>query len=92
MPGRKAKTNPAASTRTALEEFLESRGIDSLDEIDSEREAIPSNIVELTPEERRLLKDPDWIDQEDADTILGERDKEKGQPFEEYLRERGIKL
>jgi hypothetical protein len=64
--------------------------------IDSERYRLPSSEVELTAEERRLLKDPSWIDEDEADIIICmRREKEPGNepiPFREYLKRRGIKL
>jgi len=42
------------------------------------------------------LKDPDWIDEDEADTILALRDLEKDKrqaiPFHEYLSKRGIQI
>ena len=65
-------------------------------DIDSERYRLPSSEVKLTAEERELLKDPDWIDEDEADIIVCmRREKEPGNepiPFREYLKQRGIKL
>ena len=64
-----------------------------LAEIDSERERLPVDRVELSAEERALLKDPDWIDEDEADAILAMRidREEEGQeiPFRDYLKSRG---
>jgi len=68
----------------------------SFAEIDATRERLPSSAVELTREERKLLKDPDWIDEDEADTILAlrdlKRDKRQAIPFRDYLKKRGITL
>jgi len=65
-------------------------------EIDATRERLPSSAVELTPEEKELLKDPDWIDEDEADTIIAmriERQQEgSAVPFEEYLKRRGLRV
>jgi hypothetical protein len=62
--------------------------------IDSERYRLRASEVKLSPEERALLNDPDWVDEDDADLIIClRREKEEGnryQPFDEYLKERGI--
>jgi hypothetical protein len=64
-----------------------------LAEIDSERERLPVDRVELSAEERALLKDPDWIDEDEADAILAERifrkERHLAIPFHEYLKSRG---
>jgi hypothetical protein len=64
--------------------------------IDSERYRLRASEVKLSPEERALLKDPDWVDEDDADLIIClRREKEEGNraiPFREYLRRRGIKV
>jgi hypothetical protein len=64
-----------------------------LAEIDSERERLPVDRVELSAEERTLLKDPEWIDEDEADAILIERIIQKeghtAIPFREYLRRNG---
>jgi hypothetical protein len=64
-----------------------------LDQIDSERERLPAHRANLNAKERSLLKDPDWIDEDEADAILAMRidREEEGQeiPFRDYLRSRG---
>ena len=62
-----------------------------LAEIDSERERLPVDRVELSAEERALLKDPDWIDEDEADLIVCMRREREGPaiPFREYLKSRG---
>jgi len=65
MPVRKARNRGSAST------------IRPLSEIDARSERLPSSRVKLTVEESELLKDPDWIDEDEADLILAMRtDKE----------------
>jgi hypothetical protein len=64
-----------------------------LDQIDSERERLPAYRANLSAKERSLLKDPDWIDEDEADVIICMRreSQEKGRtiPFREYLKRRG---
>jgi hypothetical protein len=64
-----------------------------LDQIDSERERLPAHRANLSAKERALLKDPDWIDEDEADAILAERIFQKEAPlaipFREYLKSRG---
>jgi hypothetical protein len=68
----------------------------ALAEIDATKERLPSSIVELTPQERKLLKDPDWIDEDEADTIIAMRIERRQRhctiPLEEYLKKRGIRV
>ena len=65
-----------------------------LSEIDARYERLPSSRVKLTADEQRLLKDPDWIDEDEADLILALRE-EKGyklsdcSSFLDYLRRHG---
>ena len=67
-----------------------------LSEIDARYERLPSFRGALTPQERELLKDPEWIDEDEADLILALRDAKNGRPDEgieihEFLRlKRGI--
>lgn len=48
----------------------------------------------LTPDERRMLEDPDFITEDEADVIVSRRDSQEGPaiPFEEVLAELGISL
>jgi hypothetical protein len=52
--------------------------------------------VDLTPAERRFLKDPNWIDEDESDLLLAiRREAEEGDkaiPFEQVLKELGYKL
>jgi hypothetical protein len=54
----------------------------------------PADGVDLTVAERRLLQDPDWITEDEADAIIAERiykrEAGRAKPLREYLRERGI--
>jgi len=60
------------------------------------RRRLPSDLVALTPGERRLLKDPDWIGEDESDLLLAmRREAEEGRravPFEQVLKELGYKL
>ena len=57
---------------------------------------VSSSTVDLTPQERRHLRDPDWIDQQEAEAIMVERtireEGESGTPIREYLKKRGIRV
>ena len=82
MPVRKPMKRPSASD------------LRSLGEIDSRYERLPSSRVQLTAAERKLLKDPDWIDEDEADLILAMREEKKSSPndwigLNEYLRRHG---
>lgn len=61
-----------------------------------EKHRLPSRLVDLTPAERRLLKDPDWIDEDESDLLLAMRreteEGDKAVPFEQVLEELGYKL
>lgn len=63
---------------------------------DSTRRRVPSAAVKLSPEERKLLSDPDWLDEDEADLIMSLRvERAEGRlaiPFEEYLKKRGRRL
>ena len=65
----------------------------SVFERDSELRRLPASAVELTAEERRFLKDPNWIDEDEADALLAmRREKEEGRraiPFRKLLKELG---
>ena len=68
----------------------------SFADIDSEHERLPASAVKLTAAERKLLKDPDWIDEEEGDLIIAMRiDRAEGDkctPIREYLKRRGIRV
>ena len=74
---------------------LDQRPLDQrpLDQIDSERERLPAYRANLSAKERSLLKDPDWIDEDEADVIICMRresqEKDQAIPFREYLKRRG---
>ena len=57
---------------------------------------LPSEAVKLTAAERKLLSDPDWITEDEADTIISRRIMRKeghlAKPIQQYLRERGIRM
>jgi hypothetical protein len=63
---------------------------------DATKERLPSSAVQLTSEEREILEDPAWINEDEADTIIAMRIMRKegheAIPFEEYLRKRGVRL
>ena len=62
----------------------------------SDKRRLPSNLVDLTPAERRLLHDPDWIDEDESDLLLAMRrertEADSAIPFEQVLEEFGYKL
>jgi hypothetical protein len=54
---------------------------------------VPSEVLNLTDEERAVLPDPDWVTEDDADAIVSMRRKQEGSvSFEEVLRKNGIRL
>lgn len=62
-----------------------------LGEIDSRYERLPAGRVKLTSAERDLLKDPDWIDEDEADLILAMREEKQSNPndgisLDDYMR------
>jgi hypothetical protein len=61
---------------------------------DSERERLSTLGIDLTDDERALLRDPEWIDEDEADSIIAMRiEKEEGErtiPLRQYMRDRGL--
>ncbi len=58
-------------------------------------QARPSSEFKLTAKERALLKDPEWMTEDEADLILGMRSEAEGGeniPFEEVLARHGLSL
>ena len=57
---------------------------------------MPAADVKLSPAERRKLRDPEWIDQEEAEVLLIARavaeEGTRGMPLREYMRRRGVRL
>ena len=54
--------------------------------------AIPVEETNLTPEERAMLPDPNWLTEDDADAIASLRAQAEGGqriPFREYLKKHG---
>jgi hypothetical protein len=43
------------------------------DNIDSEQYPLPASEVKLTPPERAMLADPNWITEDEADLIMSKR-------------------
>jgi hypothetical protein len=60
--------------------------------VDSEHNRLATHELELTEEERALLKDPEWMDEDEADAIMAMRiEKEEAGsaiPIRQYMRER----
>jgi hypothetical protein len=60
--------------------------------LDSEHNRAATHELELTEEERALLKDPEWMDEDEADAIMAMRiEKEEAGdaiPIRQYMRER----
>jgi hypothetical protein len=60
--------------------------------LDSEKCRASTHELELTAEERALLRDPEWMDEDEADAIMAMRieKKEGGSaiPIRQYMRER----
>jgi hypothetical protein len=65
----------------------------SLTRMDSERQRLPASEVDLSPTERSMLQDPNWIDEDEADAIEVERivrrEGHQGIPLRDYLKSRG---
>lgn len=56
-------------------------------------QGIPASRFNLTPQERALLPDPDWVTEDDADAIISlRREREPSVSLEQYLRKRGYEL
>jgi hypothetical protein len=64
--------------------------------IDSEKGRASSHGLELTEEERALLRDPEWMDEDEADAIMAMRIEKKegggGIPIRQYMRERASRV
>jgi hypothetical protein len=60
--------------------------------LDSENNRVATHELELSEEERALLRDPDWMDKDEADAIMAMRieKEEAGRaiPIRQYMRER----
>jgi len=58
------------------------------------REGIPASRFNLTPQERALLPDPDWVSENDADVIISLRRErtEKPIPLERVLKRYGYRV
>ena len=67
-------------------------GCADLSGLDSENGRVATHELELSDEERALLKDPEWMDEDEADAIMAMRiEKEEGGsaiPIRQYMRER----
>jgi hypothetical protein len=67
-------------------------GCPDLASLDSEHNRVAAHELELSEEERALLKDPEWIDEDEADAIMAmriEKDEAGGAiPIRQYMRER----
>jgi hypothetical protein len=70
-------------------------GCDDLAGLDSEHNRVAAHELELSEGERALLKDPEWIDEDEADAIMAMRiEKEEADgatPIREYMRERAAR-
>jgi len=57
---------------------------------------VPSSELDLTPAERKLLRDPDWVTEDEADAIVSMRRERKeghrGIPLEKVLKRYGYKV
>lgn len=58
------------------------------------REGVPADQTNLTPQERALLPDPDWVTEDDADVIISLRRErtEKPIPLERVLKRYGYRV
>jgi hypothetical protein len=61
----------------------------------NDHERVAARELELTNEERALLRDPEWMDEDEADSIMAARieSAEAGGavPIREYMRERAAR-
>ena len=89
---KRARTQRAKSNGARGGTSRVSSGFDA----DSRKRRLPSHHLDLTPAERRILKDQDWIDEDESDLLLAmRREAEEGGkaiPFEQVLEEFGYKL
>lgn len=62
--------------------------------LDSERERLSTLGLELTDEERALLSDPEWMDEDEADFItamrIGKEEEGRAIPLRQWMSERGL--
>jgi hypothetical protein len=60
--------------------------------LDSEHNRVATHELELSEEERALLRDPEWMDEDEADAIMAMRiEKEEAGsaiPIRQYIRDR----
>ena len=58
------------------------------------RKGIPAEQTNLTPAERALLPDPDWVTEDDADAIIGMRRERTEKPIrlEKVLKRYGYRV
>jgi hypothetical protein len=91
---RKGRVGNGGGVRADVE--IGNLGRADLGKIDSTRRRTPSAAVKLSAEERKLLSDPDWMDEDEADLIMARRvERTQGRtaiPFEEYLKKLGRRL
>jgi hypothetical protein len=84
------------SNMPALNRHRDKRVISPSRSRDSERERIPTAGLNLSPEERALLRDPAWMDEDEADGLMSmRREKDnagKAIPLRQYMAEHGIQI
>jgi hypothetical protein len=60
--------------------------------LDSEHNRVATHELELSEEERALLRDPEWLDEDEADAVMAMRiEKEEAGsaiPIRQYMRDR----
>ena len=58
------------------------------------RKGIPAEQTNLTPAERALLPDPDWVTEDDADAMIGMRRERTEKPIrlEKVLKRYGYRV
>lgn len=76
-------------------DFSKGSGGADLVGLDRDRERMAARELELTADERALLSDPQWMDEDEADAIMAMRiEKEEGGsaiPIRQYMRERAAR-
>jgi hypothetical protein len=91
---RKGRVGNGGRARADVE--IGNLGRTDLGKIDSTSRRAASSAVKLSAEERKLLSDPDWMDEDEADLIMARRvERTQGHtaiPFEEYLKKLGRRL
>ena len=89
-------SNREMSNKSKAQRRNPRKSAESVFDRDSELRRLPASAVDLSDQERRFLKDPNWIDEDESDALLAMRciEEEEGQAilFEDVLDEFGYGL